>query len=86
MLNMSLNELKLIEKSRRIKGYESMRKERLLSALNESGSVETEKNFDDARIKKIKKDFNKLRDRFKQKIKESRRNIYKIETKNKLST
>ena len=34
MLNMSLNELKLIEKSRRIKGYESMRKERLLSALN----------------------------------------------------
>ena len=54
-----------------------MRKERLLSALNESGSAETEKNFDDARIKKIKKDFNELRDRFRQKIKEIRRNIYK---------
>ena len=54
-----------------------MRKERLLSALNESGSAETEKNFDDGRIKKIKKDFNELRDRFRQKIKEIRRNIYK---------
>ena len=64
-------------KSRRIKGYENMRKDRLLSPLNESGSVETEKNFDDARIKKIKKDFNELRDRFKQKIKEIKRNIYK---------
>ena len=54
--------------------------------LIKSGSVETEKNSDDARIKKIKKDFNELRDRFKQKIKEIRRNIYKIENKNKLST
>ena len=32
-----------------------MSKERLLKALNESQSVEKEKNFDDARIKKIKK-------------------------------
>ena len=32
-----------------------MSKERLLKALNESESVEKENNFDDARIKKIKK-------------------------------
>ena len=34
-----------------------MSKEILLSALNESESVKSEKNFDDERIKKIKKDF-----------------------------
>ena len=67
MLNLSLNELKLIAKSRGIKGYKSMSEERLLSSLNESESVkETEKNFDDARIEKIKKDFNELRDKAKE--------------------
>ena len=44
-----------------------MSEERLLSSLNESESVkETEKNFDDARIEKIKKDFNELRDKAKE--------------------
>ena len=57
MINLSLNELKLIAKSRRITDYKSVSKERLLSALNESESVKSEKNFDDERIKKIKKDF-----------------------------
>ena len=38
-----------------------MSKDRLLSAINESEPVkEYEKNFDDARIEKIKKYFNKL--------------------------
>ena len=42
-----------------------MFKERILSYLNESESVkECEKNFDHTRIKRIKKDFNELRDRF----------------------
>ena len=41
-----------------------MSKERLLSALNKTKSVESDQNFDDARIEKIKKDFNELRDRF----------------------
>ena len=58
MLNLSLNELKPIARNRNIKGYKSMSKERLLSALNESESVESAKNFDDAKIKKIGKDFN----------------------------
>ena len=39
MINLSLDELKLIAKSRHIKDYKSMSKERLLSALNESESV-----------------------------------------------
>ena len=65
MLNLSLNKLKLIAKSRGIKGYKSMSKERLLSFLNESESVKgSEKNFDDARIEKIKNDFNELRQKY----------------------
>ena len=43
---------------RRIKNYKNMFKERLLSALNESESAESKNNFDNARIKKIKEDFN----------------------------
>ena len=35
MLNLSLNELKLVAKSRGSKGYKSMSEERLLSALSE---------------------------------------------------
>ena len=54
MLNLSLNELKLIAKSIRIKSYKNMSEESLLSAVNESESVESEQNFDDTRIKKIK--------------------------------
>ena len=44
---------------RRIKNYKSMFEERLLSALDESESAESKNNFDNARIKKIKEDFNK---------------------------
>ena len=62
-----------------------MSKERLLSALNEWESVESEKNLDNARIKQIRKGFNKLKDRFlKPKIKEIRRNLYEIENKKNL--
>ena len=39
MLNLSLNELKLIAKVRGIKGYKSMSEDRVLSYLNASGSV-----------------------------------------------
>ena len=41
-----------------------MSKVRLLSVLKESKSVESKKNFDDERLKKIRKDFNKLKDKF----------------------
>ena len=64
MLNLSLNKLKVIAIIRGNKGYKSMSEERLIYSINESESVKkSEKNFDDARIEKIKKDFNKLRDR-----------------------
>ena len=62
MLNLSLNELKQITKMRRITGYKNMSKERLLSVLDESESAKSKKNLDNAKIKKIRKDFNKLRD------------------------
>ena len=69
MLNLSLNELTLVTKVRGIKGYKSMSKEILLSALSESESVGSatplsKNSFDDGRLKKIRKDFNNLRDRF----------------------
>ena len=62
-----------------------MSKERL-SVPSESELVESEKNFDDERLKKIRKDFNELRHRFlKLKIREIRKNLYEIESKKNLS-
>ena len=85
MLKLSINELKLVAKSRTIKGYKSMSKERLLSALNESELVESENNFDDERLKNIKKDFNELGDikDQKKKKKEIRKNLYDIKNSKK---
>ena len=86
MLNLLLNELKLITKSRGIRDYKSMSKEGLLSALSESELLESEKNLDNVKIKKIREGFNKLKDRFlKPKIKEIRKNLDEIENKKNLS-
>ena len=86
MINLMLNEIKQIAKMRCIKNYKNMSKERLLSALNKSESAMSGNNFDNARIKKIREDLNKLRDRFlKPKIKEIRKNLYEIENKKNLS-
>ena len=41
-----------------------MSKERLLSALSKLELVESEDNFDNERLKKVRKDLNELRDRF----------------------
>ena len=62
MQNLSLNKLKQITKMRCIKNYKNMFKEKLLSTLDESESAVSGNNFDNARIKKIREDFNKLRD------------------------
>ena len=62
MLNLSLNELKLIAKSRSIKDYKSMSKERLLSTLSKSESLESGNNLDNAKIKKLIENANELRD------------------------
>ena len=76
-----------MQKNRGIKGYKSMSKEILLSTLNESKLVkESEKDFDDARIKKIRNKFNKLKDRFsKPNMKKIKRTLYEIENKKTLS-
>ena len=47
---------------------------------------ESENNFDDARIEKIKKDLNKLRDRLsKSKLTKIRKDLYRIGNKKNLS-
>ena len=69
MPNLSLNELKQIATMRHIKNYKNMSKERLLSALEESESAANGNNFNNARIKKIEEDFNKLRDNKSKRIK-----------------
>ena len=83
MVNLSLNKLKTIANIRGITNYKSMSEERLLSVLIESESVkENQKNFYDAKIEKIKKDFNKLRDRVsKPKTKEIRNDLCRIKNK-----
>ena len=60
-----------------------MSEEGLSSFLNESELLkESEKNFDGARLEKIKKDFNEIRDRLsKPRIKEIRTDLYRIENK-----
>ena len=61
---------------RESRGYKSISKKKLLSALDESESAGSENNFDNARIKNIREDFNKLRDKFpKSKRKKIRRNL-----------
>ena len=97
MVNLSLNELKLIAKFRVIKVYEGMSEDKLLSALNASSESlkESEKNFDDkkpkiifskSRIEEIRKKCNELRHKFsKSKLSKIRRNLYEIENKNNLS-
>ena len=60
MLNLLLNQLKLVAKLRCIEGYKSMSKEKLLSALSESELVESatplsKNSFDDEKLKKIEK-------------------------------
>ena len=65
---------------RRIKDYKNMSKERLLSALDEPELAESENNFDNARIEKIREDFNELRHWFsKPEIKEIRKNLNELE-------
>ena len=49
MVNLSRNELKLVAKSRGIKSYRSISKERLLNVLSESETVESKNSLDDER-------------------------------------
>ena len=83
MLNLSLDELKVIAKKRDIKGYKSMSEDDLTKLLNQP---KTKPKFPKKRIKEIREDFNKLMDKFsKPKIKEIKKNLYEIEYKKNLS-
>ena len=63
-----------------------MSKEKLLSTLRQSEWVKSatslsKNSFDDERLKKIRKDFNELGDRFsKPQIKRIRKDLYNIRT------
>ena len=99
MLNPSLQDLnlsseglteiaRLLARKIGIKGYKSMPENRLLSALISSKPVKSKKsktNFSEAKIEKIRKEFNKSRHKFsKSKINEIRRNLYEIKNKKNL--
>ena len=64
MLSLSLNEFELVKKRRHLKGYKSIPEVRLLSVLNEAESIKSGGNIDNVRIKKIRENFDELRDKF----------------------
>ena len=83
-LGVSSEELKAIAEIRGIKGYKSISKGELLSALTPSKPAKKGKkpkaSFSKAKIEKIRKEFNESRYKFsKLKIKEIRKNLYEIE-------
>ena len=76
MINLSLNELKLIAKSRNLKDYKNKSENDLIKILSEP---KPKINLSKKKIKEIKKDFNELKYGFsKSKINEFRRSVYKI--------
>ena len=83
MINLSLNELKLIAKSRDIKDYENKSEDELITILNQP---KLKISLSKQKIKEIWEKFGKLRDRSsKSKTKEIRKNVYEMENKNNLS-
>ena len=83
MINLSLNELNLIAKSRNIKDYRDKSENDLTKILSE---LKPKINLSEKKIKQIKKDFSKLRYGFsKSKISEFRRSLYNIKNHKKKS-
>ena len=83
MINLLLNELKLVAKIRRIKDYENKFENKLIKALSKP---ETKIKYSEQRIKEIREKFSELRDFFKSKTKEIRKDLYNTENKTKFST
>ena len=84
MINLSLNELKLVAKSRNIKNYKNKAENDLIKILSEPKS---KINLSKKKIKDIKKDFSELRYGFsKSKINEFKRSLYNIKNQKSLST
>ena len=77
MLNLSLNELKLVAKSRVIKDCENKSEDDLIKILSEP---KTKTSLSKRKIKGIKETFNKSRYKFsKSKIKKIEENLYELE-------
>ena len=84
MINLLLNELKLIAKSRNIKDYKNKSENDLIKILSEQ--PKPIKNLSKKNIKKFKKDFNELTYGFsKSKINNFRRSSYNIQKQKNLS-
>ena len=82
MVNLSLNELKLIAKSRSIKDYKNKSEEDLIKKLSEP---KPKIRLSKKKIEEIQKDFNGLRQRFsKSKINKFRRSLYNIKIQKKI--
>ena len=76
MINLSLDELRLIAQNRNIRDYENKSKEHLIKALSErKPKIKTDKKS----LEEIRKDFNELRHKFSQKeIDKYRKAFYNI--------
>ena len=84
MINLSLNELKLIVKSRDIKDYKEKSKEHLIKILSEP---KPNLNLSKKKIKEIVKDFSELRYSFsKSNINRFRRSLYNLKIRKDIST
>ena len=84
MINLTLNELKLIAKSRSVKDYKNKPEEDLVKILSEP---KPKISLSKKKMKQIKKDFSELGHRFsKSKINEFRRSLYNIKIQKNLST
>ena len=83
MINLSLNELKLIAKSRNIKDYKNKFENDLIKILSKP---KPKINLSKKKKKEIKKDFIELRYRFsKSKTSEFRRSLYNIKNQKNIS-
>ena len=80
MISLSLNELKLITKSRSFKDYKNKSEEDLTKILSEP---KPKKNLSKRKIKKVKKDFSELRyglkNLFTPEIKETEQSLLELE-------
>ena len=63
MINLSLDELRLIGQNRNIRCYENKSEKDLIKALSEPKKIRINKK----RLEEIRKDFNKLRHKFSKK-------------------
>ena len=82
MINLSLDELKLIAKSRSVKDYENKSEEDLIKILSEA---KPKIGLSKKKIKVIKKDFSKLRHSFSNSKIEFRKSLYDLKTQRNLS-